>query len=229
MRNFSSSYASRQKQGDGRLPLWMLSLADLLSLILCFFIMFYAMQVPPKHMLEQVHEQFARKDGGAPKTPLSDIIATPADTRGLSYYQHILQSQLNQIPADHATLTMDGARITIRLAGDAYFTPGSAEIPPAPKQELANLVDAISRTNLRVSVIGHTDPTPLSNETFSSNWALSLARAQSIAALIEANGTPIYKIWGAASGNYGQISQDLALEARYSKARRVDIVLTLPQ
>ncbi|MBI1275222.1 OmpA family protein [bacterium] len=228
MRNFSSLYASRQKQ-DGRLPLWILSLADLLSLILCFFVMFYAMQVPPKHVLEQVQEQFASKEGGTPKTALSDVIATPADTRGLSYYQHILQSQLDQIPADHATLTMDGARITIRLAGDAYFTPGSADIPPAPKQELANLVAAISRTNLRVSVIGHTDPAPLSNARFSSNWALSLARAQSIASLIEANGTPIYKIWGAASGNYGQISQDLALEARYSKARRVDIVLTLPQ
>jgi chemotaxis protein MotB len=224
---------SARRAPEGK-PLWMLSLADLLSLILCFFVMFYAMQTPSDTQWRRMQRSFVEREGGphsggSPETDYSRLIRTPADVKNLLYYREILQSQLARIPKDHATLTMDEARITIQLAGDAYFAPGSADVQATPKKELSDLIAAIHRSGLQVSVIGHSDPAPLSNARFSSNWALSLARAQSIAALIQEGGTPIHKIWGAASGNYGQISQDLAVQARYSKARRVDIVLTLPQ
>jgi chemotaxis protein MotB len=72
----------------------------------------------------------------------------------------------------------DGLKLT--FGQEVLFNPGSAEVKEASKQVLSHVAKFIRLSRYQIYIDGHTDNSPIHNERFSSNDALSLARAYAV-------------------------------------------------
>jgi chemotaxis protein MotB len=74
-----------------------------------------------------------------------------------------------------------GRRIIVRLKEHGTFESGRADLTPNFVPVLRIIQDVLKKTDGRIEVEGHTDDDPISTARFRSNWALSSARAVSVA------------------------------------------------
>lgn len=82
-------------------------------------------------------------------------------------------------------------RATITLQGDGVFATGSAHVEQNVESLLDRIGDAVKLVPGKVIVIGHTDNVGVRKSSrFSSNWALSKARADSVRKLLATRGIP---------------------------------------
>lgn len=75
-------------------------------------------------------------------------------------------------------------RSIVMAQGDGLFEPGSATLSPTFTQLLDRVGDAIAKVDGSVLVRGHTDNRPIRSARFPSNWHLSQARSDAVAAAL---------------------------------------------
>lgn len=212
---------------------WMVTLADLLALILTFFVLLYSMSVVYTAPWEKVTHSLSQRLNPKPlrpdPQPVSDL-ATPGLQRktaeNLDYLHGIIREKIRRQPDFTAALQRHDDRLVISLDSDVYFRPGEAELQRSVLPVVAALSNTLGHISNRIDVYGHTDPRPINTTLFPSNWELSLARAATIADAIARAGyrSPI-RSFGLASARFDEISADLLVWERYRLARRVDIVI----
>jgi len=148
---------------------WLMSYADMITLLLCFFIIFVAISEPKKDKLSAVAEGLAQKFG------VVDL-ATP--------FQGILHS-LQAIAETHKVLRdvaveKTPTSIDMELASDKFYKTDSAEFNPEMLPmllDIAATIKSIDYIETRITVEGHTSDAPISSVIYPSNWELSSARA----------------------------------------------------
>ena len=96
----------------------------------------------------------------------------------------LAQFLADEIEAGHVSVTDLPDRSIVIAHGDTLFEPGSATVSPQFAQLLGRIAQAAARVEGRVLVRGHTDNRPLNSPRYPSNWHLSQARAQAVAALM---------------------------------------------
>lgn len=74
-----------------------------------------------------------------------------------------------------------GRQIIVRIKEHGTFESGRADLTPNFRPVLRIMQDVLESTDGRIVVEGHTDDVPISTARFRSNWALSSARAVSVA------------------------------------------------
>ncbi len=74
-----------------------------------------------------------------------------------------------------------GRKIIVRVKEHGSFESGRADLAPDFRPVLRIIQDVLKKTEGRIVVEGHTDDVPIANARFRSNWALSSARAVSVA------------------------------------------------
>ncbi len=77
-----------------------------------------------------------------------------------------------------------GGRTTVTLLLPDLFASGSASVSPRVGDTLARIGAALRRVPGRVLVVGHTDDQPIQSLRFQDNFALSQARAESVAQIL---------------------------------------------
>lgn len=173
---------------------WLVTFADLISLMLTFLVMLYATMEPKQDRWQRFEEGLPRQ-----VTPEASVPVRASDARGavpevdvqtganLEYVTALLSQMLptNPVLAD-ARVTRRPDRVVVALPGDLLFAPGRATL----SDEAARAIDVLGNTlgNLPngLGVSGHTDPTPLgAGAVFADNWELSLARAAAVAKALE--------------------------------------------
>lgn len=81
-----------------------------------------------------------------------------------------------------ATVFKDPKRLSVRLRANDFFDPGEAVLKPDVMPVLDSVGEELARLGLPIRVEGHTDnQKPGGRSRFSSNWALSAARAAALA------------------------------------------------
>lgn len=131
-----------------------------------------------------------------------------------------------QIDAGILEVETEGRKITIRVKENGSFRSGSAILNREFEPTLVVLRDIIINTPGTVSVEGHTDSIPINTREFRSNWALSSARAVSVAhGLFEGDQLrpERFSVKGYAESR-PLFANDSA--ANRAKNRRVEIVIT---
>jgi type VI secretion system protein ImpK len=78
----------------------------------------------------------------------------------------------------------EAERSTIILRGDGLFDPASVEVKPRYIRVLERVAIALDEVQGKVVINGYTDNVPIRTARFPSNWHLSLARAQSVSAMV---------------------------------------------
>lgn len=166
-----------EAEGEGE-TLWLLSYADMMTLLFGFFVMLSSFSVVDTEKFEKVRLQSTQLFGGQFKKAqhqLEDEIKDKINEKGLS--NEALFNELEK-----------GVAITFR--GSTFFESASAELRPDALELLNKVLPSIKKQQSRFSIVveGHTDDSPISTEKFPSNWELSSQRASAVLRFFENNG-----------------------------------------
>ena len=210
---------------------WLLTYADMITLMLALFIILFAMSTISRVKVQQ----FARlvsagfdntwsvnqpPNGGENGEQSFNADANiPAVERELEQYvaQHKLQNQV-QVHMDHRGLV-----ITL-LSDKSYYNSGSAELRPETLPILDTIASFLKKNKNLVRVEGNTDNVPIHTAQYPTNWELSTARAVGVVRyLVERDGLAPDRISAAGYGEFRPRTKN-DNDADRQQNRRVDIV-----
>tara|TARA_R110000868_G_scaffold4155_8_gene25285 strand:- start:31147 stop:31857 length:711 start_codon:yes stop_codon:yes gene_type:complete len=219
--------------GDSR-PGWLVTFADLVALLITFFVMLFATQKVDVGKWETLVDALSFR-----LNPTQTVlIARPSADRNaerlardraidLDYLEKVLLDKTRTAPelAGLELRRMED-RLVITLPAELLFRPGKADTVLSARRILFILAGVLGTIGNRVDVVGHTDPTPIDNSHFSSNWQLSIARAVAVSNELRRAGfhrelSPS----GFGAAKFGEIPGDLPQSRKNRAARRVDVVI----
>ncbi|HEY1180857.1 MAG TPA: OmpA family protein, partial [Rhodocyclaceae bacterium] len=100
-----------------------------------------------------------------------------------------LMAALNPlVKSGQVRVTENALGITLDIDASVLFEPGQATLDEKAIVVLANVGRILAGSDFPITVEGHTDNTPISNQLFPSNWELSVVRASSVVRLFIENG-----------------------------------------
>jgi len=135
---------------------------------------------------------------------------------------------LNNFGSNELTVEERNGRIYVSLSEQLLFKSGSAAVDPKGKKALAQLAEAIKKSNdIHIMVEGHTDNVPVSKKSryMEDNWDLSVMRATSIVKLLVKNGVRPANLTAAGRSEYMPKAKNDSPEHK-ALNRRTEIVLT---
>ena len=94
----------------------------------------------------------------------------------------------SEVLSGQVEVETEGRKIVVRLKERGIFESGSDKIASRFMPAVAKVSEVLLETPGSIAVEGHTDSVPISTSRFRSNWALSSARAVSIAHELMADG-----------------------------------------
>ena len=120
----------------------------------------------------------------------------PLDRNGLQKLKEQLLDAARQMPnfdklknQVEITAEQDGLRIElIEQPGGTFFELGSAQPTPALRDFLRAISPELGKLPNQISIEGHTDSLPYSENSLYSNWELSTDRANAARRLMQSNG-----------------------------------------
>lgn len=164
-----------QDDGDGN---WLVSYADLMTLLFMFFVIISAFSTPDAKKLEQLKQATSESLGVAYEKPFQDLSES-------------IEALLKKTELEEEIRVEDTTEgVSIISKGTTFFDSGSVALKPQAENLIENLVGVISThaKGFRIVVEGHTDDAPISTVQFPSNWELSSARAGVVVRLLEQRG-----------------------------------------
>ncbi|WP_053218882.1 flagellar motor protein MotS [Virgibacillus senegalensis] len=243
----------RRKRKVKGSPKWMVTYADMVTLILVFFILLFSMSQIDLVKFEALAESLRSNtifDYSSSPMPMEDP-AENTDTKqsgkqmNTSDQNEKEQSDSESEPADKTddlmnqvtaflddndlynviTANQTDEGVVLILQEKVLFESGEAEIIDDGEALLDKVNRLLRNISNNVRIEGHTDNRPISNYRFPSNWELSSARASSVVRYLIANGDTAKERFSAAG--YGD-TRPLApndSSDNWAKNRRVEIVL----
>ncbi|MEO6097170.1 MAG: OmpA family protein [Fibrobacteria bacterium] len=173
----------RVPEHEGQEEDWLMSYADMVTLLMAFFLSMLSVSHIDPVLFEQMKKGL-RSDIGKDKdvkTPLGEI-------------KHDLDSLL-ALERSRGDVTIDLARdgIVLEFSSAAVFDPGKAELGNSARGNMDKVADAmkgIEYYKFAVDIEGHTDNVPIKTLQFPSNWELSVNRATNIVKYLIEKGIP---------------------------------------
>lgn len=211
---------------------WLLTYADMITLMLALFIILFAMSTISKVKFQKFAQDVsggfdnqwstnAPPQGGANLNQrFNSATKIPMIQRELEAYvkKNHLQTQV-QVHMDHRGL------VVTLLSDKSYYDTGSAELRPQTKKILDDVDVFLRKNDNLIRVEGNTDNVPIATASYPSNWELSTARAVNVVRyLVEHDRLDPTRISAAGYGQYHPRT-DNSTPASRAQNRRVDIVL----
>jgi chemotaxis protein MotB len=216
---------------------WLLTYADLITLLLVFFVVLYAMSSPVTHKYDELthslNSAFHITSGASNSVLSGNPAVMTGSTAFIPEMQALAQMQDNldktlsksHIGTNSVTTTINQRGLVISLANSAFFDSGSATFKPAAKIILKSIIPTLKGSGRALMVEGYTDNTPIHTSQFPSNWELSTARATTVVrTLITDEGLSPKRLSAAGYGEYYPLVPNTTAANR-AKNRRVDIVI----
>ncbi len=214
------SEAVEKKESTG-VPAWVMTFADLMTLLMCFFVLLLAFSEMDAAKFKQLSGSMKDAFGVQAEIEVrtipkgTSVVAQefspgrPDPTALPQVRQHTIDSNRNTLDAlqreakeieearKHArrlrmalkeeldkgdvSIQTEGMKVIVHITENASFDSGMADIRQAFLPALGKIADLIDDNSGEVTISGHTDNVPISNERFRSNWDLSTSRAVSVA------------------------------------------------
>ncbi len=115
-------------------------------------------------------------------------------------------------------------RSTVTIQGDNLFDSGSTSVNSAVTPLLQRIADSLNRLAGQVMITGHSDNQPIRSARYPSNWHLSKARAEAVAAVIKETLSNPGRILIEGKSDLEPVDSNATKEGR-AKNRRVEITL----
>ncbi|MCL6593446.1 MAG: OmpA family protein [Alicyclobacillus sp.] len=222
----------------------MITYSDLITLLMIFFVIMYAMSKVDVAKFMTLQQSLAAALHQANEIPLKNLgktgLVVPANPTDQGNQQHTgtaqedkkLDDLYNEVKAYIEQHHLDGnvsivneqrgVRITLRDV--VLFDTGQADLKPEARTLLQGLVPFLQTLNNPVVVEGYTDNQPINTPQFPSNWELSAARAIGVVRFLAGAGVNPERLSGVGYGEYHPVAPNDS-EAHRQLNRRVNIVI----
>jgi chemotaxis protein MotB len=151
---------------------WLVSYADMMTLLCGFFIMLFSMATLDQAKYEKAKESIAEKFNPGkyenPSKELAEFMGRVLTDAGIG---------------KEALVQEDALGVSVVFQSSIFFDTLSSEVKPQGRLVMAKLIENLharqtsEKRAYRIVVEGHTDSRPILGGTFPSNWELSSARA----------------------------------------------------
>ena len=224
---------------------WLITYADMITLLMAFFIMMYSMSVVDLQKFEALAHAMGTAFGagtpeGAAEGPAgAGVLGRTQAALGTGGSAPIVNraTLVNAIRAevgqslpprlrDSVELVHRGGTVTIRMKADSItFAAGQATLTEDARRILEAVGPALHQAGAPILVEGHTCDLPISTGQFPSNWELSAQRAGYVMAhLVRRGAVPPERISAAGFADTRPLAPNTS-EANRRRNRRVDIVV----
>ena len=233
----------KKEKGDGGADDWLTTYADMVTLLLTFFVLLMNPENPiDSQRIELIVQAFQGLGPLRGGNTLSegilaelgnDVSSMPSITRGsrlnearkkaVSEFQPEIQNRFVKIKEDERGLV-------ISLAGDILFKRASAEIDlersRTALQKLARFLDSEELEGRTIRLEGHTDSSPTDPDgPWPTNWELSSARAAAVLHYLVDYGADEGRFQVAGFADTVKLKDPELTEEHRAENRRVDIVI----
>lgn len=235
--------------GPGQI--WLTTYGDLVTLLLVFFVVLYAMANTDLQNFQKIALSLRIAFNGMNEYPTSAVLQNQSDpaqanTENSSAAPLFFDSlppkrrDFVRISSELATyaqelgvtgdisvnMTMEG--IIISLSEELTFEPGQVGLRPDVEKVLDKVVELLEPIDNKVRVEGHTDNIPTNNPLYPTNWELSVLRAVSVVRyLTETGKLAPDRMQAAGSAEFEPVAPN-DTRANRARNRRVDIIIIYP-
>jgi len=240
---------------------WVISYADLLTLLLATFVVLYASSTQNKHKLDAISASFVKAFRGTPPAVVNKsggskgvmahnpaAIRKPVEVPSASHLSHQMEQKMSanmmsldkvkqqltkllspMIVKSQVSINSQPLTLTIQLDASVLFPSGSDQLRPAAMTLLSGVGKSLVTLPPPFTVVvqGYTDDQPITTAQFSSNWALSAARAVRVVELFGSQGVAGAQL---AAEGFGEFTPVAPNDSDTDRAlnRRVLIVIHAP-
>lgn len=208
---------------------WLISYADLVTLLLALFIVLYAASDPQRanKVASAIAAQFKDKQPVAAEAPpqqRGDGVLPAADSLvgTKATFDQALAGNKNLRDRTRISLTERGLVVSLTEAG--FFAAGDETIRSDAYTLLDALADVLNASSVQIRVEGHTDSLPISTARYPSNWELSSARATTVLGHLIKRGVQTSRLSVAGYAGERPIADNSTPDGR-AMNRRVDLVI----
>jgi chemotaxis protein MotB len=221
-------------------PAWVVTFGDLMSLLLCFFVLLLSFSEMDRNRYRVVSGSVKNAFGIQRKKPIFDspkgskLIAREFDQSiVLTKIEDIIKPIIDELSEEfeefkkHVEVESNENQVTIRMMGEATFDTGRADLRSSFVPLLKEIGQVLARTKGEIIIAGHTDNVPLTGGPFRSNLGLSMARAGAVAEfLLQESAIEPQRLSTMGFGEYRPLTTNETFNGR-QKNRRVEIILTM--
>jgi len=236
--------AKKQKKQEEATPDTSLNTyADMVTLMLCFFVIFFNPDEVTQQQLDSISTSIQTGGLGAMAGGMTlasgrnaelgaSIMSLPSQERGRSLGTALRKAVSvfsPEIRSNRVRVTHDERGVVITLASDAFFAPASARINIESTRDillrLGSYLDSDDLKGRKFRIEGHTDSVDVDpTGPYKSNWELSSARSISILEYLAGLGIDETRFQVAAFSSTVPIATNDTPEGR-AYNRRVDIII----
>jgi len=224
---------------DGPDERWAVSYSDMVTVLMCLFIVLFAMSSIDKGKYDELRNSLA-EGFGVPKEEV--LVIDPSEGDGIvdEMFQKALEERqsMEKLRADlqnalsnagleaAASFNIDERGLTVGLVStETFFVTNSTELSRKAKSVLAAIGPVLAADDHSLSIEGHADYRPTDGQRFATNWELSAGRATSVLRnLVEVRGVEATRTKAVGFGSTRPIANGKS-NAALAKNRRVDIVV----
>jgi chemotaxis protein MotB len=212
---------------------WLLTYADLITLLLVLFIVLYSMAQVDAKKFEGLSQSLAIVFGSVGRSGVLEggrsVMPGHLQFKEKLNMQNT-QERVRRLIASmglqgKVTATFEERGLVISIKDSVLFLSGSADVIPSSQVLIARVGQILAKMPNAIRVEGHTDNDYIHNEHYFSNWELSTSRATNVLQyLIARCGVEPNRL---SAAGYGEYKPRVPNDSPENKAinRRVDIVL----
>lgn len=221
---------------------WLLTYADLITLLLAFFVIMYA--ISNTDIVKYLNLRGSLADAfnvGVRTGEVTDSIRESGQVSQPGAIPGITSPEVTSVETQLESLQQGkgefeeivqfvGQRpegIAIGLADALLFVSGSAELRSEGAERLALLAEALRPMPNDLRIEGHTDNISPGSERFPTNWELSTARAVAVARFLEGTGIAPFRLSAFGFAEHRPLASNNDPATR-GQNRRVEIVILNP-
>ncbi len=231
-------------------PRWMATFADLVTLLMCFFVLMFAMSSTQQDSFKELIQslQSALGVSSVPEAgtreglimpdeevELEEETEKPPSKSAAKKVEEKVQQEVDEIVSDVTELIMfnklggmvnvkqNEMGATITISDVVLFPPGESSMTGDGYSIMAKVAKVLAEFPYHIKIVGHTDNKPIHTPRHSSNWELSADRACEVVRFLIRNGMNPKKISAEGYAEYRPIANNSSSLGR-SKNRRVEII-----
>lgn len=242
----------KAEEGHENSERWLLTYSDLITLLMIFFIVMYAMSKVDEVKYNQlakglnlalgggstligsdskmsVKQQFTLEQQDVPSNKYQVNVGTDsgnAQQKAMQATQQQINKYLKANGLSKSVKTViDERGLVVSLMDTLLFDSGKADVRPEASKQLVIIGRILGRLDSYARVEGHTDNVPISTSSYKDNWQLSTARATNVVEMLINNaGFDPRKICAVGYGEYRPVASN-STDLGKQKNRRVDIIV----
>ncbi len=231
---------------DEGVPPWVITFADMVTLLLVFFVLLFAIGTIEQKKWWQIKEslrtalgsQTVDQDAVRERMAIINQLRQNFDEKTISAVDEVgalVTREIEDIASEvddfilenklsgQVEVSSDTRGAVITISDVILFPLGKAEMTKSGRKTLRQIFELLEQFHYHIKVEGHTDNSPINTDKFPSNWELSASRAANVARMLIGHGFPPEKISVEGFAEFRPRTPNTSVKNRAAN-RRIEVV-----